>query len=809
MSDNPRQVINFNADWRFSKSDPDAAETIAFDDSGWEQLDVPHDWAIKGPFSEDDDMQYIQIMQDGEKKASSHSGRTGGLPHVGVGWYRKAFTLPAQSEGKRVFIEFDGAMSYAKIYLNGQYIDSWPFGYASFCLELTDHIKFDSENTLAVRLDVKDTASRWYPGAGIYRNVRLVVVDPIHVVHWGTYVTTPEVDTTKALVRIETRIQNHRDGSQAVTLGTTILDPAGKQVGECTTDAVIAGIAAQEQEIAVANPRLWNTTTPQLYTAISSITIEGKLVDKYETTFGIRTISFDANKGFLLNGERIQLNGVCMHHDMGPLGSAVNKRALERQYEILAEMGCNALRTSHNPPAPEVLDICDRMGFLVLDEAFDEWQIQKVDNGYHLLFDEWAEKDLRAMIRRDRNHPCVIMWSIGNEICEQRSEDGANVAKFLCDICHDEDPTRPTTAGFNDSDNAIKNGLAEAVDVPGWNYKPQDYERYHREHPDWPHYGSETESCISSRGEYYFPAREENQITRDSLHVPSYDLAHPSWGYSPDVEFAAQDACPHIMGEFVWTGFDYLGEPTPYNHEWPSRSSYFGIIDLVGIPKDRYYLYQSKWTDKQVLHLLPHWNWEGREGEITPVHCYTSFDSAELFLNGKSQGVQTKNSGVMEEMKDKDFSAVKGRYRLVWDDVKYEPGVLKVVGLDDNGEPVAEAEMKTAGPATRVELLPDRTAISADGLDLSYVTVKVVDENGTVCPLADNMINFSVEGTGRIVAVGSGDQSSVEPFVADHRKVFHGLCMLIVASKKGESGEMKITALAEGLASAASMVTSR
>jgi beta-galactosidase len=518
------------------------------------------------------------------------------------------------------------------------------------------------------------------------------------------------------------------------------------------------------------------------------VKVNGRKVDHDETIFGIREVRFDPNTGFFLNGRNLKLKGVCMHHDLGSLGIALNCRALERQLEILQEMGCNAIRTSHNPPAPELLDLSDAMGFLVIDEAFDEWKIGKVDNGYHLLFDEWAEKDLRAMIKRDRNHPCVIMWSIGNEVREQRSETGAEAAKFLTEIAHDEDPTRPVTAGFNHSDPAIKHGLAAVVDIPGWNYKPFKYAQYHADHPEWAMYGSETESCVSTRGEYYFPVEEERDNWRETLQVSSYDLAAAPWGYPPDYELKAQEECPFIMGEFVWTGFDYLGEPTPYKQEWPSRSSYFGIIDLCGFPKDRYYLYQSQWSEKKVLHLLPHWNWEGREGEITPVHCYTNYEAAELFLNGRSLGIRRKNPDGLFD-----------RYRLIWEDVRYEPGSLKVAAYDQHGQIAAEKEVKTAGSPAQILLLPDRTTISNDRRDLSFMTVKIVDDEGDLCPLADNLVQFRLNGPGEIVAVDNGDPTGLEPFIADYRRAFHGLCLLVVKAVKDASGEIRISASSENL----------
>lgn len=785
-----RKVVQLDTGWKFLKSDPHGAEAPGFDDSEWECVRVPHDWAIAGPFDKSNDLQYATIFEDGEKTSTEHSGRTGALPHVGKGCYRKTFTVAAQDKGKRLFVEFDGVMSHARIFLNGEFVGTWPYGYTSFCFEITRHIRFGADNVLAVSVEVKSDASRWYPGAGIYRHVRLVTLNPVHVDHWGVCITTPAISKSEATVRIRTRIQNQSGEPGEIDLTTTILDPTGEQAGNVRTTGNVDGIASMEQTVIVHDPKLWDTTSPQLYRAVSEITVNGTTVDRYETVFGIRSFRFDKDNGFFLNGRRLRLNGVCMHHDLGALGAAVNRRAIQRQWEILTDMGCNALRTSHNPPAPEVLDVCDRMGVLVLDEAFDEWRRAKVSNGYHALFDEWAEKDLRAMIRRDRNHPCVIMWSIGNEIPEQSREDGAEVAQFLVDICHKEDPTRPTTAGFNQSGAAIANGLADVVDVPGWNYKPSRYQEYHDSHPDWPMYGSETESAVSTRDEYYFPVVEKGDAANHStLQVSSYGLASVPWGYVPDIEFAAQDDHPFMAGEFVWTGFDYLGEPTPYNCEWPSRSSYFGIIDLMGMPKNRFYCYRSKWRpDVETLHILPHWTWEGREGEVTPVHCFTNHDAAELFLNGKSQGVRRK-----------DKNSVYDRYRLRWNDVKYEPGVLKVVALDSNNKPVARAQTRTAGAPAGVELVPDRTTVLADGVDLSFVTVKVTDAQGTVCPLADNLIRFEIKGPGRIAAVDNGDQTSLEPFVAEFRKAFHGLCMVIVGTVDGSAGRITVHASSRGL----------
>lgn len=786
--DERREIQLLREGWRFRREDLSEGALPGLDDGDWAEVRVPHDWAITGPFDRRHDLQRTKIAEDGETKEAEHTGRTGGLPHAGIAWYRRTLKIPVSWADKRVYVEFDGVMSHSTVYLNGEKVGGWPYGYSSFSFDLTDKLVVGGDNLLAVRVDNKPAASRWYPGAGIYRNVRLVATNPVHVAHWGTYITTSSITDREAWIDVTTEVENHTDQVADIELVTNILDPQGQEIAGVLSMEKVGKAFVFQQKIRIPSPLRWDIESPNLYTAVSTVLRDGVIVDRYETPFGLRTLDFDAEAGFSLNGRHLKLKGVCMHHDLGALGSAVNKRAIERQLEKLKEMGANAIRTSHNPPAPELLELCDRMGFLVIDEAFDEWRLGKVPNGYHILFDEWAEKDLRAMIRRDRNHPCIIMWSIGNEIGEQGSEDGAQVAEFLTDICHQEDPTRPVTAGFNASDAAIKNGLAAVVDVPGWNYKPHLYKKYHEEHPEWVMYGSETESCVSSRGEYYFPVKEERDVRRSTLHVTSYDVSAPSWGYPPDYEFKAQEECPFILGEFVWTGFDYLGEPTPYKTEWPSRSSYFGILDLCGFPKDRYFLYRSHWSKEPTLHLLPHWNWPGREGEVTPVHCYTSYPAAELFLNGRSLGIRRK-----------DPESVFSRYRLVWDEVRYEPGTLKVVALDEDGKPAMSKEVKTAGPPARLELEADRSRIRADGEDLSFITVRVVDEEGVLCPLADNLVRFTLNGPAEIAAVDNGDQTSTEPFLADYRKAFHGLCLLVIRSLKGEAGKVEVTASADGL----------
>ena len=783
--------VPLNDNWRFFKGKAPGAKAPGFGDSAWRTVELPHDWAIEGPF----DKKYIS--------------RCGGLPFYGVGWYRKRFTLPAETKGKYFTIEFDGAMSNAQVWLNGKKLGERPYGYISFAFDMTPLLYFDGrENVLAVRLAPENLSSRWYPGAGIYRNVWLVETGAVHVARWGTYITTSEVSGKQAVVAIRTQVRNRGASPARITLETSIIDADGAEAGRASTTSTLPSgeQPALSQEVTVSNPVRWDVDRPYLYKAVSLVKAGGKVLDRYVTPFGVRTIEFDARKGFLLNGRYRKLKGVCMHHDLGPLGAAVNRRATERQLEIMKSMGVNAVRTSHNPPSPELLEYCDRLGLLVMDEAFDMWRIPKVPNGHAKFFDEWGDTDLRDMLRRDRNHPSVILWSIGNEIPEQGRPDGWKIAKRLTDICHREDSTRPVTAGFNNWTGAIKNGLAEQVDVPGFNYKPTHYREILKDHPNWIIFGSETSSCTSSRGVYHLPL--EKYERHKSLQLSSYDIIAPPWAYTPDVEFQAQDEFPNVLGEFVWTGFDYLGEPTPFgrrqrstnkewNPDWPARSSYFGIVDLCGFPKDRYYLYQSVWRDEPMVHLLPHWNWAGREG---PVFCYTSCDEVELFLNGRSLGRKKRwaepvvlpvGTTVSESRK---FTS---KYRLRWD-VVYEPGVLRAVGFK-NTVPVKTAEVRTAGPPARITLIPDRAAIRADGEDLSFITVRVEDGEGNFCPLADNLVRFQVTGAGRIEAVGNGNAATVEPFQADHRKAFNGLCMLIVRSVGGQTGEVRVAASSDGL----------
>lgn len=768
-----REVQLLDTGWRFLNKEIPTTNINQVDDSSWQTVTVPHDWAIAGPFDMTIDMQKVTVIEDGDRGAKLRTGRTGALPCFGIGWYRKALAITKSDEGKRVFVEFDGAMSRSKVYLNGVYVGEWPYGYSSFSFELTKHIQFGKENILSVRLENKEESSRWYSGAGIYRNVRLVKTTPVRVANWGTYITTPVVTDQKGEVNIKTEI----DGNEAIQLVTEIYDAKGKKVGSAVANKKADGNATLEQIIKVNKPNLWSVESPNLYTAVSKIFIGKTQKDEYKTVFGFRTIRFDKNKGFFLNGKSLKFKGVCLHHDLGPIGAAVNYRATERQLVIMKEMGVNAIRTSHNPPSLELLKICDSIGLMVQVEAFDEWKNGKNANGYGEFFDEWAEKDLTAMIKRDRNHPSVIMWSIGNEVREQGMPEGREMTRFLTKISHDLDPTRPVSAGFNNHNAAIKNGLAAEVDLVGFNYKPNDYLKKHKEYPNFTIYGSETASTVSSRGVYKFPVVESKKAWYTDYQLSSYDLETCSWATTPDFEFQYQDDLDFIAGEFVWTGFDYLGEPSPYNEGTPAKSSYFGIVDLAGLPKDRYYLYQSKWSDKPVFHVLPHWTWPDRLNQHVPIFCYTNYPKAELFVNGKSMGVKQKNKSTMYS-----------RYRLMWEDVIYEPGEIKVVAYDANDKVVAEKIIKTAGETYSIKLTADRNTIKSDGKDLSFVTVELLDKDGNLCPRANNLLFFDVIGAGKLKAVCNGDATDQTAFVSKYMRTFNGKIVAIIESdtKAGE-----------------------
>lgn len=772
-----------------------------FDDSTWRSVELPHDWAIAGPFITDGDF-----------------GGMGRLPSWGIGWYRKKLNVPASDAGKTVVLEIDGAMSYAAVWLNGHLVGGWPYGYASWQVDLTPYLIFGGDNQLAIRLDNPPASARWYPGGGLYRNVWLTKTAPVHVGQWGTYVTTREVSAASATVDLAITVTNDGKSEAVVSLATELfsLDAAGRATGVSVArfapaKATVAAGAnvTTKSSVVVAQPKLWGpppTQQPNRYVAITTVTQDGKPVDRYETRFGIRALDFSPNTGLHVNGERIPIQGVNQHHDLGALGAAFNVRAAERQLELLREMGCNAIRLSHNPPAPELLELTDRLGFLVLDEIFDSWERKKTPLDFALIFRDWHEQDLRAFLRRDRNHPSVIIWSVGNEVVEQHhGEEAGVIARQLVAIAHDEDPTRPVTSAMNFAKPDMS--LPPALDLIGLNYQGEgirqdpefegtkrirtapQYDAYHAKFPDKLILSTETASAFSTRGSYLFPvSARESDIVRDgrggdSINhiVTAYELHAVDFGSSADKVFRSLAQHAFVAGEFVWTGWDHLGEPTPY---YAARSAYAGIIDLAGFKKDRFYLYQSHWRpDLPMAHLLPHWTWPERVGQVTPVHVFTSGDEAELFLNGRSLGRK-----------------VKGRfeYRLRWDDVVYEPGKLEVVAYR-KGQRWATDAVQTAQSPAALEATPDRATIRADGYDLVFVTVRITDAAGVTAPRANNRIAFTIDGPGEIVATDNGDPTEFEPFPAHERNAFNGLCLAIVRAKAGRSGNLRLTASSDGI----------
>ena len=777
----PRDVTILK-DWTFQRGAANGAQAGDFDDSAWEAVTVPHDWAIKGPFDKEIDKQVVKIEQNMEKDATEKTGRTGALPYIGEGWYRTTFDLSNLEDDQRVLIQFDGAMSQPVVYVNGEEVGRWNYGYAYFYFDITNAVK-KGDNTLAVHLTNVGLSSRWYPGAGIYRKVQVIVKNSKSFEQWGTVITTPKVTPSKADVQIAAKVS-----ADKLQLKTAIIGPDEKPVAFQTSEKSNNGTFTQN--ITVQNPQLWSPESPTLYTAVTRLYDGDELVDEQRIRFGIRTLEYEAVKGFSLNGEVRKFKGVCLHHDLGPLGAAVNKAALRRQLVLMKEMGCDAIRSSHNMPSMEQLELCDELGLMFLAESFDEWARAKVKNGYNRFFREDAEKDIVNLVRATRNHPCIVMWSSGNEVPDQWGSEGVKLAKWLQDIFHREDPAgRPVTVGMDQVANVMKNGFGAVMDVPGLNYRTHLYDEAHEHFPQGFVLGSETASTVSSRGVYKFPVRKAKMKMYPDGQCSSYDLEYCSWSNLPEEDFMLQDDKPWVIGEFVWTGFDYLGEPTPYDTYWPSRSSYFGICDLAGLPKDRYYLYRSRWnTEDDTLHILPHWTWPGREDESTPVFVYTSYDSAELFVNGKSMGVQKK-------VKDR---TPQHRYRLMWDDVKYEPGTLRVVAFDSKGNPAAEEKIKTAGEPHRIVLEADRTELSADGEDISFVTVSVVDKDGIPCPTAANQLNFTVTGAGSYRAACNGDATSLELFHEPTMKLFSGKLVVLVQASK-TPGDIALTVSGETL----------
>ena len=775
--------------WKFSIGDHPEAISPHFSDAHWETVTVPHDWAIAGPFDREWDLQQVAVTQNGEKVATVKTGRTGGLPYVGTAWYRNTFDVQDFDDStRRVSIVFDGAMSEARVYVNGTEALFWPFGYNSFHCDVTDLLtKNGKDNRVAVRLENKPQSSRWYPGAGLYRNVHVVATDKVHVPVWGTYLTTPYVSEEYAAVKLKTEITG--SDNEEVRIVTEIKDKTGKVVAKKDNTLKINHGKPFEQNFIVDRPLLWSPESPDLYDAVSKIYSKDKQVDEYTTRFGIRDIQLIADKGFFLNGKRRKFQGVCNHHDLGPLGAAINVAALRRQLLLLKEMGCDAIRTAHNMPAPELVALCDEMGFMMMLEPFDEWDIAKCKNGYHRFFKEWAEKDMVNLLHHFRNNASVVMWSIGNEVPTQCRAEGYKVASFLQDICHREDPTRPVTCGMDQVNCVLNNGFAALLDVPGFNYRAHRYVEAYAKLPQNLVLGSETSSTVSSRGIYKFPVQKKADAVYADHQSSSYDLEHCGWSNIPDEDFALSDDYEWTLGQFVWTGFDYLGEPSPYDTDaWPNHSSMFGIIDLASIPKDRYYLYKSLWNKREnTLHILPHWNWEGREGEITPVFVYTNYPAAELFINGKSQGKRTKNNHTLTE-----------RYRLMWMDTCYEPGELKVIAYDENGAQREEKTIHTAGKPDRIELLPDRNGLNADGKDLAFVRVRIVDKEGNPCPTDTRLVSFKVTGAGKYRAAANGDPTCLYPFHLPQMPLFSGQLTTLVQAGETE-GEIVLEATAKGV----------
>jgi beta-galactosidase len=772
----------FNEGWRFYLTDStnkiDDYKNVNYNDAGWRQLNLPHDWSIEGEF----------------KKENPATPEGGALPG-GIGWYRKTFTLSRAQTNKKFFIDFDGVYRCSDVWINGHHLGFRPSGYISFRYDITPYLNpGNSKNVIAVKVDnSRQPNSRWYSGSGIYRNVWLVTTDKIAVDHWGTFVTTPTATIRQALVSIKTRVRNY-GAAATVNLQTNILDASGKVVAtQSSSNLSLKDSATEnEQQLKIASPTLWSIDKPYVYKAVTRVIQNGKTLDEYQTTFGIRYFNFDVDKGFSLNGKHIKINGVCNHHDLGALGAAINVRALERQLELLRGMGVNAIRTSHNPPAPELLDLCDKMGFLVMDEAFDMWKRSKTKYDYSNYWDEWHKQDLQDQILRDRNHPCVIIWSIGNEIGEQRSPAGTTIARELASIVHSLDTTRPISTANNNPDTGnyiIKSG---ALDLVGYNYHHNDYAGFHSRYPGKKFIATETVSSLATRGFYQMPSDSirrwpgrgvvNGQRVTDPMNadntVSAYDNVSAPWGSTQEETWKVIKKYEFLSGQFIWTGFDYLGEPTPYS--WPSRSSYFGIIDLAGFPKDTYYMYQSEWTNKTVLHLFPHWNW--KQGDTVDIWAYyNNADEVELFLNNKSLGVRRKQGDDLHVM---------------WR-VNFVPGTLKAVSRK-NGKEVLTKEIHTAGAPAKIQLTADRSKIKADGKDLSFITAKVLDKDGNVVPDAENLIQFKVDGDAFIASVDNGNPVSHEPFKANYRNAFHGLALAILQAKQ-KAGKVIFTATSEGL----------
>ena len=768
-----RKVINLPS-WDFSR-----------DGKSWSQVSVPHDWAISGPFDKKWDLQMVAIEQNGEKEKTEKSGRSGALPWIGEGMYQMKWTAPKGY--KRAVLVFDGAMSQPVVCVNGKEAGKWAYGYNAFRIDITPFIQFGKSNLIEVHLNNVEESSRWYPGGGLYRPVSVELYGNENFSTWDTFVRTLKADKQEAEVEVNALLEG-KIGKSGKTV-IALLDEAGTKVAEQTIKGATPEI---KTTLKVANPQLWSPESPHLY-QVKLTRYEGKKVADVQTLkTGIRTISVSKNNGFQLNGITRKIKGVCLHHDLGPLGAAENKAALIRQIKMMKQMGCDAIRTAHNMPSTMQMEICDSLGMMVMAESFDMWIYPKCKNGYAKFFKEWSDKDITNLVKHHRNHPSIVMWSIGNEIPEQWSKEGVQIAKRLQDICHQYDPSRPVTQGMDKAEDALKSGFAQTMDVPGFNYRVHKYYKNIEQLPQGFLLGSETASTVSSRGVYKFPVVVSDKATYSDGQCSSYDTEYCSWSNLPDDDWKMQDDYSWVIGEFVWTGYDYLGEPTPYDTYWPSRSSYFGICDLAGLPKDRYYMYRARWNEQQhTTHLLPHWNWKGREGQVTPVYCYTDGVEGELFVNGNSQGRVRK-----------DKSSRLDRYRLRWNNVKYEPGEIRVVTYNQYGEKVGEDVKRTAGEPAQMKFsveTPDHEPIAcmvegctdehnvllnADGNDLAFITVSLQDKDGNECPLADDELTFEVSGAGTFKAACNGDATSLEPFTQPQMKLFSGKLVVIVQSSK-------------------------
>lgn len=761
-----RNTLNLKT-WQFSR-----------DSVNYKPVNIPHDWAINGPFDKKWDLQFVAIEQNGETEKTEKSGRSGALPWIGRGFYKT--TIDLKKLPKTAVLEFDGAMADPHVYINGKLAGHWAYGYNAFRVDAAPYLK-KGKNEISVSLNNREESSRWYPGGGLYRPVQLVTnADAATINPWGCYFRTESIGNGKAEVSICTNINNV---DKTLSIENQLVDATGKIVAQFKYgDFDAQGNVVKT--LTVDNAQLWSPETPYLYKLVTRLYRNKKLIDQTQQKVGIRTVRVAQYDGFQLNGVSRKIKGVCLHHDLGPIGAAVNKAALIRQIRTMKDMGCDAIRTAHNMPSTWQMEVCDSMGMMVMAESFDMWIYPKCKNGYALNFKDWADKDIENLVLNHRNHPSIVMWSIGNEIPEQWSEEGRNISKHLQDLCHKFDPTRPVTQGMDRAEDALKSGFAQVMDVPGFNYRVHKYDNNIKQLPKGFLLGSETASTVSSRGVYKFPVEASDSKTYTDGQCSSYDVEYCPWSNLPDDDWRMQDDRDYTIGEFVWTGYDYLGEPSPYDEYWPSRSSYFGICDLAGLPKDRYYLYRSHWRkDDATLHVLPHWTFPGREGETTPVYCYTSWPSAELFVNGKSQGRILKNPNTRLD-----------RYRLRWNNVKYEPGEIKVVAYDYDGTAKGEKIIRTAGAPARIVLKADRNSISSKGEDLSFVTVSVVDKNGTPCPTATNNMKFNVSGAGKFRAACNGDATSLVAFNSTEMPLFSGELVVVVEGLRHGTAMLSVSA---------------